>query len=125
MGAATDAAQSGEVYLGAAAAELLRLGDADEMAPLPDELNWGCRAAVQLRSADATRVRASPASARSAAAASPSPAPRRRRAHAAAARLLGFLRPSSATSCRRPRRGRRARWCAAALRRGQVDCVCC
>ena len=41
MGAATDAAQSGEVYLGAAAAGLLRLGDADGMAPLPDELTVG------------------------------------------------------------------------------------
>ena len=41
MGVATDAAQSGEVYLGAAAAGLLRLGDADGMAPLPDELDVG------------------------------------------------------------------------------------
>ena len=109
MGAATDAAQSGEVYLGAAAAGgRLRLGDADGMAPLPDEL--GCGAAARRRAPKnarptPTRARASPRfCSRPAEAASPSPAPRRRRRSRPprCAACSTFFRPSSATSCRTP-----------------------
>ena len=126
MGAATDAAQSGEVYLGAAAAGLLRLGDADGMAPLPDELMWA--AARRRAPAALPRRRRRACAPRSLLFAPPrTRRPHRRRA-AAAARARRRASVARLSSCRRARpravaarRCRRARWCRRRVARcGQV-----